>query len=61
MGLGLVLVLTVRTFDSRETWDEWDKDSKATPSRAVNGQRLYQVGVSTVHPKDCMPVQVRLR
>jgi hypothetical protein len=37
------------------------RGAKATPSHVVNGQRLYQVGISTVHPKDGMPVRVRQR
>ncbi|KAJ8131544.1 hypothetical protein O1611_g2083 [Lasiodiplodia mahajangana] len=56
--LKLVLVLLVRTFDIEEAWDEWDTERgpKATPAHAVNGQRLYPVGISTVHPKDKMPL-----
>ncbi|KAI1373879.1 vera protein [Hypoxylon crocopeplum] len=61
--LKLVLVLTARTLDIKEAWDEWDKKQghKATPSHMVNGERLYQVGISVVHPKDGMPAHVRLR
>ncbi|CAJ2509202.1 Uu.00g142280.m01.CDS01 [Anthostomella pinea] len=61
--LKLVSLLMVRTFDIEEAWDEWDKKqgSKATPSHMVDGQRLYQIGNGTVHPKDGMPVHVRLR
>ncbi|KAI1332958.1 vera protein [Xylariaceae sp. FL0255] len=61
--LKLVLALTARVFDVEEAWDEWDQQRgpKATPSHAIKGQRLYQVGISTVHPKDGMPVHVRQR
>ncbi|KAI0169715.1 vera protein [Hypoxylon sp. FL1284] len=63
MELKLILALTARTFDVEEAWDEWDRQrgSKATPSHTIDGQRLYQVGISTVHPKDGMPVRVRQR
>ncbi|GAP87822.2 putative cytochrome P450 4V3 [Rosellinia necatrix] len=63
MELKLVSVLIFRTFDIREAWEEWDEQrgSKATPSHVVNGERLYRVGISTVHPKDGMPVNIRLR
>ncbi|KAI2632597.1 cytochrome P450 [Hypomontagnella submonticulosa] len=63
MELKLVLVMVVRTFDIEEAWVEWDKrqGSKATPTHMVEGQRLYQVGTSVVHPKDGMPVHVRMR
>ncbi|KAI5920544.1 vera protein [Camillea tinctor] len=61
--LKLVAVLTARTLDFEEAWGEWDalRGSKATPAYTVDGQRLYQVGTGTVHPKDGMPVHVRLR
>ncbi|KAI0384729.1 cytochrome P450 4V3 [Hypomontagnella monticulosa] len=63
MELKLVLVMTVRAFDIEEAWLEWDKKqgSRATPSHMVKGQRLYQVGTSIAHPKDGMPVHVRMR
>ncbi|KAI1339721.1 vera protein [Xylariaceae sp. FL0016] len=63
MELKLVLVLTSRTFEFQEAWDEWDKKqgARATPSHKVKGQRSYGVGNSTVHSKDGMPVHVRLR
>ncbi|KAK8112986.1 hypothetical protein PG984_013512 [Apiospora sp. TS-2023a] len=67
MELKLVLVLTIRTLEIEEAWGEWDKlkqnlrGAKATPSHTVDGQRLYRVGPGMVHPKDGMPVHVRLR
>ncbi|KAI1636114.1 vera protein [Biscogniauxia mediterranea] len=64
--LRLVAVLTARSLDVEEAWEDWDaqRGSEATtttPAYAVDGQRLYPVGMSTVHPKDGMPVHVRLR
>ncbi|KAI0114207.1 cytochrome P450 4V3 [Hypoxylon sp. NC0597] len=61
--LRLVSVLIARTFDIEEAWEEWDKKQglNATPTHVVNGQRLYCIGNGTVHPKDGMPVHVRLR
>ncbi|KAI1204226.1 cytochrome P450 4V3 [Annulohypoxylon truncatum] len=61
--LRLVSVLIARTFDIEEAWAEWDEKqgSKATPTHIVNGERLYEIGSGTVHPKDGMPVHVRLR
>ncbi|KAI0484410.1 cytochrome P450 4V3 [Xylariaceae sp. FL0804] len=63
MELKLVLALTARAFDVEEAWDDWDRSrgSRATPSHVINGERLYQVGISTVHPKEGMPVRVRQR
>ncbi|KAI1081024.1 cytochrome P450 4V3 [Whalleya microplaca] len=61
--LRLVSVLITRTFDIEEAWEDWDKRQglKATTSHIVDGERLYCVGDGTVHPKDGMPVHVRLR
>ncbi|KAK7911554.1 hypothetical protein PG985_014035 [Apiospora marii] len=61
--LRLVLVLTARTLEIGEAWREWDvlRGDQATPSHTVDGQRLYRVGTGLVHPKDGMPVHVRLR
>ncbi|KAL7619606.1 hypothetical protein AAE478_010147 [Parahypoxylon ruwenzoriense] len=61
--LRLVSVLIARTFDIEEAWEKWDQSqgSKATPSHIVNGGRLYGIGNGTVHPKDGMPVHLRLR
>ncbi|KAI0381339.1 cytochrome P450 4V3 [Hypomontagnella monticulosa] len=61
--LRLVSVLIARTFDIEEAWEEWDKKQgpKATPTHVVNGQRLYGIGTGPVHPKDGMPVHLRLR
>ncbi|KAI1468336.1 cytochrome P450 4V3 [Daldinia caldariorum] len=61
--LRLVAILIARTFDIEEAWEEWDKKQgpNATPTHIVNGRRLYGVGDGPVHPKDGMPVHVRLR
>ncbi|KAI3325399.1 vera protein [Xylariaceae sp. AK1471] len=61
--LRIVSVLVARRLDIEEAWDEWDeqKGSKATPNAKVGGERLYWGGDGTVHPKDGMPVRVRLR
>ncbi|KAI8949171.1 vera protein [Xylaria longipes] len=61
--LRIVSVLVARRFDIEEAWDEWDEqqDSKATPSLKIDGERLYWAGNGIVHPKDGMPVHVRLR
>ncbi|KAI1489959.1 cytochrome P450 4V3 [Biscogniauxia mediterranea] len=68
--LKLVAVLTARSLDVEEAWEDWDAQQQrgseattttTTPAYVVDGQRLYPVGMSTVHPKDGMPVHVRLR
>ncbi|KAI0594225.1 vera protein [Biscogniauxia sp. FL1348] len=64
--LKLVSVLTARALDVEEAWEDWDalrnsEGTTTTTAYTVDGQRLYQVGTGTVHPKDGMPVHVRLR
>ncbi|KAI8626167.1 vera protein [Xylariaceae sp. FL1651] len=61
--LRIVSVLVARRFDIEEAWDEWDRlqGPNATPTANIAGERLYTVGNGTVHPKDGMPVHVRLR
>ncbi|GAP85036.2 putative cytochrome P450 4V3 [Rosellinia necatrix] len=61
--LRIVSVLVARRFDIEEAWDDWDmqKQTKATPHAKIDGQRLYSAGDGIVHPKDGMPVHVRLR
>ncbi|KAI1101337.1 cytochrome P450 4V3 [Jackrogersella minutella] len=61
--LRLVSVFVVRTLDIEEAWEEWDKKQgpNATPTHVVDGERLYSIGNGTVHPKDGMPVHVKLR
>ncbi|KAM0810230.1 hypothetical protein AB5N19_10578 [Seiridium cardinale] len=60
--LRLVAVLVVRRFDIEEAWSDWDalKGNKGVQP-TVDGERLYRVGTGTVHPKDSMPVHIRLR
>ncbi|KAI1438093.1 cytochrome P450 [Xylaria sp. CBS 124048] len=60
--LRIVLVLVARRFEIEEAWEDWDvlRGSKATPNHKIDGKRLYMVGEGTVHPKDAMPVHVRL-
>ncbi|KAI2631253.1 vera protein [Xylaria nigripes] len=61
--LRIVSALVARRFDIEQAWDKWDalKGSKATPNAKMDGERLYPAGNSTVHPRDGMPVHVRLR
>ncbi|KAK8880043.1 VerA protein [Apiospora arundinis] len=57
----LVLILCARKFDIEEAWEKWDAQHPHDPKYTVRGQRLYPAGLGTMHPKDHMPVHVRLR
>ncbi|KAI1260243.1 vera protein [Xylariaceae sp. FL1019] len=63
LELRIVSVLVARRFEISEAWDKWDQlqGHKATPNLQVDGQRCYRCGNGIVHPKDGMPVHVRLR
>jgi cytochrome P450 len=60
--LKLVAIFTARTFQIEQAWEKWDKQKgkNATPTHLVNGERLYAVGEGAVHPKDGMPVHIRV-
>ncbi|KAK1977924.1 vera protein [Colletotrichum cereale] len=58
----LVLALIVRKFDVEEAWEDWDIAQGNKGQRdMVRGERLYVAGEGVGHPKDGMPVHVRLR
>jgi cytochrome P450 len=58
----LALVMLAREVDLEEAWEEWDRQIHRTGKPEVfNGERLYQISGTTPHPKDGMPVHVRLR
>ncbi|KAI1170903.1 vera protein [Nemania sp. FL0916] len=61
--LRIVAVLVSRRFDIEMGWEGWDKQkgSKTALGANVDGERLYWAGNGIVHPKDGMPVHVRLR
>ncbi|KAI0096749.1 vera protein [Nemania sp. FL0031] len=61
--LRIVSVFVARRFEIEEAWDDWDrlKNSTATDKPTMFGERLYWGGSGIVHPKDKMPVHVRLR
>ncbi|TEA14431.1 Cytochrome P450 monooxygenase aflN [Colletotrichum sidae] len=62
VDLKLVAALIIRKFDAEEAWDEWDAIRGIEGKKdLVRGQRLYVSGDGIGHPKDGMPVHVRLR
>ncbi|KAK1690193.1 vera protein [Colletotrichum godetiae] len=58
----LVAALIMRKYDIEEAWDEWDAlQGPKAKKDMVRGQRLYVAGDGIGHPKEGMPVRVRLR
>jgi cytochrome P450 len=59
IGLELAMV-EIKLVAAVEAWEEWDRlRGKKGPKEMVDGERLYGVGKTMLHPKDGMPVQVR--
>lgn len=58
VSVAITLISLVHIADNDFSYKRGDK---ATPDHKINGERLYMTGNSTVHPKDGMPVRVRMR
>lgn len=59
--LKIVLALTVRDFDLKEAFAEWDQVNKPKGVKTVNGERAYQIQLGSAHPVDGFPVRVSAR
>ena len=56
-----VLALTVREFDIRGAYEEWDELHPGKGSKTAWGERAYQVFSGAAHPADRFPRKVTLR
>jgi len=56
-----VLALTVREFDIKPAYDEWDKLNPKKGLRTADGERAYQIDEGAAHPADHFPCRVFLR
>lgn len=56
-----VLALTVREFDIKPAYDEWDAKNPKKGLRTVDGNRAYQVDEGAAHPADHFPCRVYIR
>jgi cytochrome P450 len=59
--LKIVLALTVRDFDLREAFTEWDEAHNPKGVKRVNGERAYQIQLGSAHPADGLPVHIIAR
>ena len=63
--LKVILAMTVRLFEVRPAYEEWDAlypaKGKAKGARNVDGERVYQVEEGAAHPVDKYPCRVALR
>lgn len=57
----ITLVMTVREFEFRDAYEEWDQVNPSMRIKMFNGERAYQVGSGGAHPADGLPCFVSLR
>ena len=55
----IVLALTVRRFEVRNAYEEWDRVNPGKRGE-VHGQRGYQVLLGSAHPQAGFPCRVRM-
>ena len=56
-----LLVMTVREFDFKDAYEEWDRLHPGKGIRQVDGERAYQVQIGGAHPTDGFPCRVSFR
>ena len=61
LDIKVVLALTVREFDIRDAYKEWDKLHPSKHIKTVNGERAYQISQGGAHPADGFPCRVSFR
>ncbi|KAI0008223.1 cytochrome protein [Xylariaceae sp. FL0662B] len=57
----ITLILTVREFEIRHGFDEWDGLHPTSKIKHVNGERAYQTQSGGAHPADGDPCRISLR
>ena len=60
LELKLVMVMTLREFDFKSSYEEWDHIRGNTGPRTVSGERAYQVLDGTTRPADGFPCKISL-
>ena len=60
MELKIVLIMTLREFEIRSVYDEWDQLHPTKGPKTVNGDRAYQILAGSAHPNGGLPCRVRL-
>lgn len=58
----MVLAVTVRRFQVRSAYDEWDRLhwGNRSGSKMVNGERAYPVLDGAAHPSEGLPCRVEM-
>ncbi|MCJ1381280.1 hypothetical protein MMC17_004389 [Xylographa soralifera] len=61
MELKVILAITVREFDVRDAYKEWDHLYPRKGKKTVEGERAYQIEKGGAHPADRFPCRVSFR
>ncbi|KAK4183913.1 cytochrome P450 [Podospora australis] len=61
LDVKICLALTVREFDVKPAYDEWDAQNPTSKIKHVNGERAYQTQKGGAHPADGFPCRVTVR
>jgi hypothetical protein len=57
----MILAMTVREFDVKPAYEEWDRLHPRKGLKTVDGERAYQIDEGAAHPVDHFPCRVYLR
>ena len=60
LELKIVLTMTVREFEIKSVYDEWDRLHPTKGPKTLNGDRAYQILNGAAHPSDGLPCRVSL-
>lgn len=60
LEIKMVLVMTIRDFDVKACYEEWDHMKGRTGPKTVNGERAYQVLNGTTRPAEGFPCRVTI-
>ena len=61
LNIKTTLVMTLREFDVKAAYDEWDTLHPSKGIKTANGERAFQVSKGAAHPADGFPCRVSLR
>lgn len=61
LDVKITLAMTVREFDIRDQYEEWDRLHPSSGIKTVFGERAYQVPLGAAHPVHGFPCKVTLR
>jgi hypothetical protein len=61
LDIKITLLMTIREFDIKDAYDEWDRLNPRSGIKSVNGERAYQISQGASHPSDGFPCRVTWR